>query len=140
MSENKPKYDKDDLSLLSENVEGFMLPRLDDTSKDVQVVAHKDKDGDYPVLQFHFEDSTGEKMSIALDRDQLSAITFALSRQDQQSKLLTGRFRQYKEVPVRLVVRASKDIKKDELVIIWRKEKVPLDFEYTYEKGKTILT
>ena len=61
----------------------------------------------------------------------MAAITFSLAREDQQSKLLNSRFREYKEVPIRLVTIATKDIKKGDPVVIFRKEKVPIDFEYT---------
>lgn len=131
--------DKDDLPLIDENVEGFLLKRVDDQSKSVEIVAHKDANGDFPVIQLHFEDNNGEKMMLALERDELAAVTFALARQDQQARLLSQRFRQYKEVPVKLVVRATRDIKKDDYVIVYRKEKVPLEFEYSYEKPLNII-
>jgi hypothetical protein len=121
---------------LVEDVEGFRLVRIDDSTKSVDVSSRKDKNGDYTSIFFELgsECECGQdtkSVQFALNRDDLSAITFALSREDQQSKLMNMQFRKYKEVPVRMVVQATKDIKKGDMVIVWRKEKVPLDFEYT---------
>src|SRR3990167_6551572 len=116
---------------LVEDVEGFRLIRADDSTKSVDVSSRKDKNGDYTTIFFELNDLNNENpIQFAINRDDLAAITFALSRQDQQSKLLSANFRKYKEVPVRMVVKATKDIKKDEMLIVWRREKVPLDYEF----------
>lgn len=101
------------------------------TGSGIEVVARKDDKGDYPTLVFVTKDAEGKEHQFSVSRDEMAAITFALSRQDQQHKLLTARFREYKEVPVRIVVQTTKDIKKGDFVVIWRKEKVPLDFNYS---------
>lgn len=126
-----------EMPVLDDSVVGFRLQQKDDTSKDVEIIAKKDQNGDYPVVTFNF--MVGEEaQSFSLSRDELSAVVFSISREDQQSKLLDSRFREYKEVPVRLVVEAKKDIRKGEMVIVYRKEKVPIEFEYNREKVKDV--
>lgn len=129
--ENIAKETEASEQALTNDVEGFRLTRADDPTKTVDILARRDDKGDYPVLQLEFQEDDGTVKKLFLKRDEISAITFALSREDQQSKLLASKFRQYKEVPVRLVVQATKDIKKGEYVVVWRKERVPLDFNYT---------
>ena len=121
----KVKQSSEDGTLL-EGEQGFRLKDVL-SSGVIDIMTQADKQGDYPVLFFL---QNGVK-KFALWRDELAAITFALSRQDEQSKLIDARFREYKEVPVRLVTVATKDIKKGEPVVIWRKEKVPVEFQYT---------
>ena len=116
---------------LVDNVEGFRLQRRDDSTREVEITARKDENGDYPIVQFEVLNPDGEPTIFALGRDEVAAIMFALSREDQQSKLLGARFREYKEVPVRLVIEATRDIKKGDFVVAWRKERVPLDINYT---------
>lgn len=127
------KSKEEDGTLFDESSQEFMLENLMGHGH-VEVVAQKDEQGDYPVVKFLYENG-GKTMKFALSRDQLAAITFALARQDQQSKLLNAKFREYKEVPVRLIIKAQKDIKAGELVVVWRKERVPVEFDYTYEKS-----
>lgn len=112
-------------TILQDDFQAFRLPG------GIEVVSRKDKNGDYTTLRFIFKDKAGVEQELLIPRDEMAAITFALARQDQQSKLLNARFRQYKEVPVRLVIRALTDIKKDQFVVCYRKERVPIDDEYT---------
>lgn len=123
----KTAQDKEKLPVLDDSIEGFRIQRVDDKSKDLEIIAKKDKNGDFPIMSFSVLDNNNEQLTFAIDRDEMAAITFALSRQDQQSKLLDARFREYGEKMVRLVVIANKDIKKGEPVVIYRKEKVPID-------------
>ena len=118
-------------SLFDESVQAFEI-RDWVTDKVVSIVAKKDEHNDYPALVFEVDDR-GRRTKLTLGRDELAAITFCLARQDQQSKLLDARYREYKEVPVRLVAIASRDIKKGSPIVMWRKERVPIDFEYTHE-------
>ncbi len=111
---------------LDEAVEMFQLESVYGTKSAVTLLAKKDEKGDYPVIEFVVD---GKKFG--LWRDELAAVTFACARADQQSKLIQAKFRTYKEVPVRLVIAATKDIKKGELVVAWRKERVPIENEYS---------
>ena len=129
MSEDK-KQELGTETLLDDNVQGFKLNNLMG-SGNVEVLAEKDEKGDYPTLLFNYTDGEGKEVHFALPRDEMAAITFVLARQDQQDKLLHKRFQQYKEVPVRLMVQTTKDIKKGDFVVCWRKERVPMDYEYT---------
>ena len=113
---------------VTEDVEMFRLGRQEGGGF-VDIQALKDEKGDYPVLRFIFKED-GKERTMILKRDDLSAVTFAVSRQDQQHKLLNARFRKYREKKVRLAIMANKDIKKGEMMIVFRKERVPIDFEY----------
>lgn len=126
---NDTRKELGEKTILDENMQGFQLTNQMDNGS-VEILAERDENGDYPILMFNYQ-IEGVSHKFALQRDELAAITFALARQDQQSKLLTLRFREYKEVPVKLVIEAKKDIKKGDLVICWRKERVPLDFNYS---------
>ena len=129
MSEDK-KQDLGTETLLDDNVQGFKLNNLLGNGS-VEILAEKDEKGDYPALMFNYTDAEGKEVQFALPRDEMAAITFILARQDQQDKLLQKRFQTYKEVPVRLVVQTQKDLKKGDYVVVWRKERVPQDYEYT---------
>lgn len=117
VDENKP--------VLEEDYQAFQVRDLSNP-RGVEIVVEKDKEGNYPVMMFLVG-----KEKFYVKTDELAAITFAISRQDQQHKLLDSRFREYVEKPVRLVTIATKDIKKGDPVIIWRREKVPVEFAYT---------
>ena len=125
---------KENGTVLDNSMQVFGVDSLAGDATHVEIVAKIDEKGDYPVLQFYFKDKEGKEKKFAVWRDEMAAITFALARQDQQSHLLNERFRNYKEVPVRLVIEAKQDIKKGDMVVAWRKERVPVDFDYTYEK------
>jgi hypothetical protein len=116
---------------LTENVEGFRLVRVDDQTKSVDIYSKKDENGDYPAMFFELTGDNGELVRFALKKEEMSAITFALTKADDQYKLLNAKFREYKEVPVRLIIEAKKDIKKGDFVVAWRKERVPIDFNYS---------
>ena len=130
MSKKEEKQDLGTETLLDDNVQGFKLNNLLGNGS-VEVLAEKDEKGDYPVIMFNYTDAEGKEVQFALPRDEMAAITFILARQDQQDKLLQHRFLTYKEVPVRLMIEAKKDIKKGDFVVCWRKERVPQDYEYT---------
>ena len=129
MSEDK-KQELGTETLLDDNVQGFKLSNLMGGGN-VEVLAEKDEKGDYPTLLFNYTDAEGKEVRFALPRDEMAAITFVLARQDQQDKLLHKRFQQYKEVLVRLLVQTTKDIKKGDFVVCWRKERVPMDYDYS---------
>lgn len=123
--------------VFDDNEQVFQLKtKFGSSASSVDISAKKDEQGDYPLLVMHFTDKHGSK-ELALDRDELAAICFALSRDDQQAFLLNQRFRTYKEKMVRLVVTADRDIKKGQPLIVFRRERVPIDDEYTYEKSKS---
>lgn len=103
----------------------FKLTSLTSDVSNIFIYSKKDEKGDYPAL---FIEIDGKKAVVW--RDEMTAATFALSRQDQQYKLLDARFREYKEVPVRLIIQTTKDLKKGDYVVAWRKERVPIDFNY----------
>lgn len=124
--EKKELKDLENGTLLDDDFQAFRL------ASGLEVIAKKDENGDYPMMMLRWTDAEGVEHDLKASRDEMAAITFALAREDQKSKLLTAQFRKYKEVPVRLVIRALKDIKKDELVITYRKERVPIDFDYDY--------
>ena len=129
MSDNKKQEELEDGTLLDDKLQSFQVSSMMGNGV-VEILAEKDEQGDYPVLIFYFKD--GERdVRFAVKRDELAAITFALARQDQQHKLLDARFQQYKEVPVRLIVQTTKDLKKGDYVVVWRKERVPMDYNYT---------
>mgnify|MGYP001584234148 CR=1 FL=1 len=117
-------------TIMDENSQEFQLSNVMANGV-VEALAEKDESGDYPILQFSFVGTDGVPVRFALKRDELAAISFALARQDQQSKLLSLRLKEYKEVPVRLTILAQKDIKKGDYVVCWRKERVPQEYNYT---------
>ena len=86
---------KEKNTIFDDNLVGFQMQRLDDKSKDIQVIARKDENGDYPVMIFSFVNKNGENESFVVGKDEMAAITFSLAREDQQSKLLNSRFREY---------------------------------------------
>lgn len=116
-------------TLLDDSIQGFQLTNPMGNGS-IEVLATKDEKGDYPVMSFCFQNGE-QTVKFALKRDELAAITFALARQDQQSKLLDTHFKEYVERPVRLMIEAKKDIKKGDFVVCWRKERVPKGYEYT---------
>lgn len=135
IGEKSDKPANEDGVIFDEELQVFELTPVAGDAYKVLVIGRKDDRGDYPVLTMEFKGRDGKNNSISLWRDELTAITFALSRQDQQSKLLNAKFREYKEVPVRLVIEAKRDVKKGDMIVAWRKERVPIDFNYTHEKG-----
>lgn len=113
-------------TVLDEDFQAFRL------ATGMEVISKKDENGDYSKLMFRVKDKDGNDLDFFASRDEMAAVTFALARQDQQAKLLNSNFRKYKEVPVRLVIRALKDIKAGDFVVTYRKERVPVD-EFNYE-------
>lgn len=123
--QTKKEEELKDGAIFDDNIQAFRL------ATGLEVIAKKDDKGDYPMLMFVHKDDEGKEHQFMASRDEMAAITFSLARQDQQHKLLTAKFREYKETLVRVVVQATKDIKKGDFVVIWRKEKVPVDQSYT---------
>ena len=130
MIEDK-RQDLGDNTLLGDKVQGFQLTNPMGNGS-VEVLAEQDTNKDYPVLLFNLVDTAGVSTKFALQRDEIAAITFALARQDQQHKLLDVRMKEYKEVLVRLMIQTNKDIKAGDYVVCWRKERVPVQHNYTH--------